>query len=514
LQRHVALTEAFATRLERFLLGEPEDEEICFALWNPVEGRTRYTAALRTTILPGPKDRVRHGTVEARPEYLDRAKEAARERGMGLALVHSHPFGRGWQPASGVDFRTEHDRLAREVGGVTGLPLVGVTLAGDGSWSARLYPPGRPRGVSDFDCDAVRVVGPRLRVHFNPHRQPPPEPTPELRRTASVWGAERQRDLMRLCVGVIGAGSVGSALVEMLARAGVGELDAMDFDRVERGNLDRLWGARRSDARRGILKGRLARRRARTAATTPGFVCRALETSVVEEAGYRSALDCDVLFSAVDRYWPRQVLNHLSYTSLIPVIDGGVSFRRDPRGRLAHGVFRAQTVGPGRACLNCSGAIDAAQIPLEREGRTEDPRYLEGLDGTRRSEMEAANQNVIAFSTGLASLELLQFIELTTDLAGRGDLGRQQYDCRTGEISPEFLSCHPACEYRARTALGSRAMPFLAPDPRRVRSELRRESDPLASLEYPMDPSAPLTRARGRAGRGRPRLHDGDQIVR
>src|SRR6202035_3059725 len=110
---------------------------------------------------------------------------------------------------------------------------------------------------------------------------------------------------------------------------------------------------------------------------------KALCASVVEEQGYRQALDCDVLFSCVDRSWPRSVLNHIAYAHGIPVIDGGVAVRfRD--GECTGFDWQVQTVGPGRVCLDCLQAFNAADVGLEMEGKLDDPTYLVGLPEDHR----------------------------------------------------------------------------------------------------------------------------------
>lgn len=473
------MTESLDIALRSFLLQDPSEEEICFAVWYPAQGSKRFTAVLHSPIFPHPEDRVRHGNLSAMPVYVDRAKEAAREAGGGLAMIHTHPFGRGWQGLSRDDQFYEKDVLSKEVFGITGYPLVGLTLAGDNNWSARIYEklPGKVPTLKW--CEAVRVVGRNVKIQFNQRIRPPIRPSRALMRTTSVWGPDHQSVIMRMRVGVIGAGSVGSILVEILSRIGVGEIYVLDYDRVSEQNLDRLLHATKGDV--GKPKANLARVNALKAATNPNFACLAFsQSSVVEEYGFEVSKDCDVLFSCVDRPWPRQVLNHLAYSSLIPVVDGGVSFRTKEY-RLIHGMFRAQTVGPGRACLSCLGAYDPGEVQMDREGAFDDPQYIEEL---KRGGAEPSRQNIMPFSVGLASVESIQFVELVTNIGRSGDLGQQPYDYYTGEILPVHAKCKPGCEYAAMAARGDSTKPYLAHDiskeretqPHRICSSLRRKA--------------------------------------
>ena len=112
------------------LLREDGQEDICFGLWFPSQGRSRISALVRELILPLPGERHIHGNASFEPAYLQRALTLATAQGAALALLHSHPGSRRWQRMSKDDIATEHG-IAPSVFGATKLPLVGMTLAGD-----------------------------------------------------------------------------------------------------------------------------------------------------------------------------------------------------------------------------------------------------------------------------------------------------------------------------------------------------------------------------------------------
>lgn len=88
-------------------------EDLCFALWRPSEGRSRFTALVSEVILPDDNDRMLHGNVSFQGQYFERALSMAIEAGAGLVFLHSHPSP-GWQGMSRDDVVAE-ERLAPRV---------------------------------------------------------------------------------------------------------------------------------------------------------------------------------------------------------------------------------------------------------------------------------------------------------------------------------------------------------------------------------------------------------------
>lgn len=431
-------------QLRAHLTRRDGQEDLCFAIYRVSTGTTRSTAVLHEILLPEqPEDRHVHGNVAFTGEYFLRALDHAEAVGGGLALLHSHPRGTGWQDMSADDVNAERDHAAQALS-ITGLPLLGLTLAGrDAAWSARTWPK-RSGECRRQDCATVRVVGDQLRITHHPGLDPVPAHDRRLLRTVSTWGDGAQAELMRLRVGIVGAGSVGSMVAEALARTGFRHIDLIDFDSVEDHNLDRLMHATAADVRAARSKVEVLERGCRRSATALDPNIRSFEHSLVEPAGWHRALDCDVLFSCVDRPLPRQLLNAIAYQHLIPVIDGGIHARTSPDGLMLGADWRAHIAGPGRRCLACLGQFEPSAATQEREGLLDNQHYINGLPADHPLR---ARENVFAFSMSTAAMEVLQLISMVVAPSNIADIGAQHYHAVTGEIDIDGRGCDDQCPY-------------------------------------------------------------------
>lgn len=219
---------------------------MCFALWHPSRGRSRTTALIYRLVLPRDSERNVHGNASFQPAFFERALTEAAAEGAGLALMHSHPHSKGWQGMSHDDVNAEQGNAGAVFGATKG-PFVGLTLGGDRGWSGRFWLRTAPRIWTRQNCATVRVSGDRLSVCYMDELAPAPEANDEQVRTVSAWGEEAQRDLTRLRIGLVGAGSVGGLVGDALARTGFEDVMLIDFDHIERPNLDRLAYATRRD---------------------------------------------------------------------------------------------------------------------------------------------------------------------------------------------------------------------------------------------------------------------------
>jgi molybdopterin-synthase adenylyltransferase len=442
----VVMTDEIHQQLFAHLFREDEQEDLSFATYLPSSGANRNSGMLSQIILPEEDERNVHGNVGFMPHYFERVLKIAGERKEGIAFLHSHPAS-GWQGMSEDDVVAE-TRISPSVMGVTGYPLLGLTLGTDGAWSGRFWikDEHEKRKFNRNWCDTVRVIGKKLTIIYNDSLLPPIFDSAKQLRTISAWGSKTQEDLSRLKIGIIGLGSVGSIVAEILARTGISNFTLIDFDAVEEKNLDRITNVFKEDI--GRAKVLAVADGIRRSATAPKIEINCCEYSICEKLGFETALDCDIIFSCVDRPWPRQVVNFIAYAHLIPVIDGGILVRTNKRNTNIIGAdWKAQTVGYKRACLECLGQYKTENAVLEIRGKLDNSEYIKGLD---KSKFLDAHENVFVFSSHLASMEVLQMLTLFIAPSGIDDVGQQLYHFVLGTMNIDRCKeCHENCFFQS-----------------------------------------------------------------
>ena len=212
------MTGEVAGELRTHLLRGDRQEDVTLASYRPSTGADRRTALLREVELPRSGERDVHGNASFTGSYVLRGAATAAKDQAGVVIIHSHPSARGWQGMSGPDEDAERSYayLAHEV---TGLPLVGMTLAGgDGRWSARVW---APDGVAS-PAESVRVVGDTLAVSWNDALRPAPRTGASQVRTVSAWGPRAQAGIARLHILVVGAqGDTREVGLDQMVRDGL-----------------------------------------------------------------------------------------------------------------------------------------------------------------------------------------------------------------------------------------------------------------------------------------------------
>lgn len=449
----VAMTNVTSIKLTDHLLRMDGQEDICLALYTPSTGSLRRTAIVNDVLLPQSGERSVHGNASFSGSYVLRACQQAARTGQGVMIIHSHPRGRGWQGMSAQDADTEesYSRLALQL---TGEPLVGMTLAGEGTWSARAW-----TASESIQADYVRVVGPSLNVYWNNKQRPVPSSNDRQMRTISAWGDKTQADIARLRLLVIGVGSVGLDVAVRLAAAGARHVGVMDFDVVHEHNLDRMIGSTQSDAAIRRLKIEVAHREMERAATASSHEFRTHNQDITTVEGHATALDYDIVISCVDRPYPRAVLNQMAYSDLIPVIDGGIGIDVFSDGAMRGATIRTHTLTTGRPCLVCSAQIDMSEVTLDKEGLLDDPSYIAAA-----GQAERGNQNVALLSIGVTAGLLSQLVSLVAKPGGRGVSAPLRYSLTTQSLEHLDVKSRPHCPFEAETGRGDLRVALTRPN--------------------------------------------------
>lgn len=385
--------EAACDHLLRHYRQGTQQEDLCFGLWTPSTGADRETAIVTTILVPASGESNLHGNASFEPGYLARVTRAAIRSGQGLAFMHSHPNA-GWQDMSAPDILAERDRIAPTVR-ATGKPLVGMTVGINGHWSARVWKESSSGKKREWSRKVRVLEKGRLIVWERPTTRVVDRR--KQRRTIECWGEERQRRLETLRIGVVGLGSVGSVVAEGLARTGIRELVLIDPDLVKLHNLDRLLNARVTDV--GRLKTDVAEKAARRASPSGTIQIINLRRTIQDKVAYAAARDCDILVSCVDSPVARDLLNRIAVRDAIPVVDGGIEVRKDPRsGNMNAARWKAHVVTPYTDCLRCKSQYTSSDVMLELDGSWQNPEYIRG------SEFEGTGgENVFCLSLAAAS---------------------------------------------------------------------------------------------------------------
>jgi molybdopterin/thiamine biosynthesis adenylyltransferase len=370
----------------------------------------------------------------------------------GLAYLPVHNHGGTDRVGFSGDDNASHERGYPALVGLLNAPVCALVFASEAAAGDVWSPDGRR-----FQVDRVVVPAKRIRV-----LRSEPQPVDGLsesqthHRQSLLLGPLGLAILRGAKVGVIGAGGVGSLLIEYLARLGVGHLVVVDPDRIDETNFSRLpgstwrdchpwlWGRRTPKVNIAERVFRRANRHGRFEKIFDDF----RRPSVVGRF-----LDCDFLFLAADPMSVRLLFNQVVQQYLIPGIAiGAKAVSEKATGTLREAFSIVRTVVPGRGCLWCSGYISPER--LAEEAATSDERrqrrYVDDPD--------VVSPSVITMNAVGAALASNFFLFGITDLGAPVDYDYIQVDALDGRIrrfdAPTTMHC-PECSVDGRLGAGA-----------------------------------------------------------
>ena len=132
----------------------------------------------------------------------------------------------------------------------------------------------------------------------------------------------RQETVDAAHVMVVGCGALGNEVLKNLALFGVGHLVLVDFDRVERSNLNRSVLFRIEDAEKKRYKVEAAAERLKE--LNPSLDIQTICGDITYDVGLGLIRRMDVIIGCVDNRWARYCINRLAMRAGVPWVDGGI----------------------------------------------------------------------------------------------------------------------------------------------------------------------------------------------
>ena len=141
---------------------------------------------------------------------------------------------------------------------------------------------------------------------------------------------------------VVGCGALGNEVLKNLVLLGVGHIVAIDFDKVEIGNLSRSVLFSKSDADAHRMKVDVIAERLK--AMNPAVEVKTICGDVAYDVGLGVIQRMDVVIGCVDSRWARYCINRLCMRAGIPWVDGAIE---ELEGT-------ARVFVPGQNCYACN----------------------------------------------------------------------------------------------------------------------------------------------------------------
>lgn len=346
-----------------------------------------------------------------RAEFMRPLIRRARVERLVYIGVHNHG-GRDYVQFSRDDLDSHERGHPALLDLAEGMPVGAIVMAKNAVAGDIWFPDG-----TRCELQETRIAGPNIQRLYAEADRSSHAAAIQFHRQVQMFGEDGQELLRKAKIAVIGAGGVGSLLVEYLSRLGVGSLVVIDPDTIDVTNLSRVVGATTTDVvgpswpipeflkrllfRYPRRKVDIAKRVAEQA--SPGIGFTPIADDFATDSAARQVLDCDFMFLAADSMRARLVFNAIVQQYFIPGIQIGSLVTPGKDGKSLDSVFTVtRWVLPGTGCLWCSDTIDRHQLAVESKSGEErrDQDYGSG----------ATNPSVITLNAVGASIAANDFL--------------------------------------------------------------------------------------------------------
>lgn len=224
------------------------------------------------------------------------------------------------------------------------------------------------------------------------------------------FGKNGQEKIQNAHVAVVGAGGLGSHVIQQLAFLGTGHLTIIDPDELEEKNLNRLIGVRYDDTIPGTKKVDIAKRLINS--INPFIRVDTVPYNLMTEKAFSEIKKSKYVFGCVDNDGCRLVLNELCIAYEIPYID--LASDINPENCLVYG-GRVFVNFDDNGCLYCYELISPSNAGIDLSS-TEMQKDRETIYGVSREYLGETGPSVVSINGVVASLAVTEFIAMITGL--------------------------------------------------------------------------------------------------
>lgn len=392
-------------------------------------GRDRVRLSVYDIILiPHETCAVRRGDFISWPgDYVSDAIARAEDEDLSIILTHSHPGGLfAFSPTDDDSDRTAIAALAAGWCGSRPTPPHGsAIMVPGGAMRARLYENG-----AAVDCQFVEAIGDDFERWY-------PQAVPNRRIMPFGEAMTAEMGCRHACV--VGVSGTGSIVAEQLARLGIGKLTLIDFDRVERKNLNRILNSTFADAEQERYKVDMFADA--IAGYRPDIEVHRVRENLLSREAVLAAAECDIVFSCVDSSEGRQVADLIAQAFCLPVIDMGVTIptRLDSTGHLAvaEAIGRIDVIQPEGSTLAGRGVYGPESLRAEYLARVAPETFAAERDAGYIKGAPQEAPAVIALNMRAASAAVLEFIARAFPFRHESNRRFARTIFRLGEASEE-----------------------------------------------------------------------------
>lgn len=417
-------------------------ESVAILLCVPIKlSASDWRLVVRETQIAPPEAYEERTKVSARlaPSFGLPFERKARKNGWSIVYCHTHPCQRGVPRFSPIDDSSEGPLAEYANDRSPGVPHIALLFGAD-AVNARRLGTREPVRVMEIGSSIVTLFDPRGA----------PDSTDTFDRQVRAFGADGQRRLQLLRVGIVGLGGTGSLVTQQLAHLGVDDFILIDRDYIDVTNLNRTVGSTPTDV--GAAKVNVAERMIRGLRSHARVDC--IHADVVDQGVARRLAGADVVFCCTDSHASRHLLNQLAHQYLVPVIDLGVAIHVTS-GHETQFAGHVKALAPGLACLWCLGNLDPRLV--REETMNEAHRNADPYFGNSGGVVQPA---VISLNGTVASLAVTMLLSM---VAGVPSSPRYIiYDGNRARVNAVAAVVDPACNFCSpeSTALAGDASPL------------------------------------------------------